>query len=142
VGGSEIGVEGVANYGASSGANALRLKATLTLREAGALDEAGNLTESAIDRSFVVVSDGSAFNNQSVIDALINDGSNIADWQKLSTESVELSTGQRIQVHYYRNQVTGEVNYTHSDFKVKNPVNLFPRTPQPEPTINPPYKRY
>ena len=124
-------------------ADSLRLKTTLRLQEAGILDENGRLTELAIERSVVIMDDGSVLKNQSIIDALTKDGGCISDWQKLSSESVTMPTGQRIQVHYYRNKTTGVVDYITTDFKVKNPINLFPKgKPQPEPTIRPPYDRY
>lgn len=136
--GAEISV----NYAAHNAADALRLKTTLALQNAGLLDRAGYLTESAIDRSIIVMSEGSIFKNQSVIDALTKGGSQITDWQKLSTGSIEMPTGQRIQVHSYRNKITGEVNYTHPDFKVKNPVNLFSKMRQPGSMVRPPYRFY
>lgn len=79
--------------------------------------------------------------NPSVINELTKNGSRITDWTKLSTQSIEMPTGQRIQVHFYKNQVTGEINYTHSDFKVKNPVYAFSKAPNKEPIMTPPYDK-
>jgi filamentous hemagglutinin len=117
----------------------LRLKTTLALQDAGILNESGKLTESAIKTSELAMRPGSTLSNPSVVKALTKGSSSISDWEKLTTRSVEMPTGQRIQVHFYRNKITGEVNYTHPDFKVKNPVNLFPSAPETEPTVTPPY---
>lgn len=68
---------------------------------------------------------GEVLVNPSVVKELTKDGSRITDWQKMSTPSIELPTGQRAQVHFYQNRFTGEINYTHSDFKVKNLVDTF-----------------
>ncbi len=127
------------NYAAHNAADALRLKTTLSLQEAGILDETGKLTDVAVETSRPAMRRGSVLENFSVVDALTKDGSNIIDWEKLTTQSVEMPTGQRIQVHFYRNKFTGEVNYTHPDFKVKNTVDLFPNVAEPEPTVTPPY---
>ncbi len=59
-------------------------------------------------------------------------GSKITDWQKMTTQSIELPTGQRVQVHFYQNRFTGEVNYVHSDFKVKNLVGAFYNSNSPK----------
>lgn len=37
----------------------------------------------------------------------------------MTTKAIKLSSSQRIEVHFYKNQLTGEVNYTHRDYKVK-----------------------
>jgi len=74
---------------------------------------------------------GEVLNNPSVVSELTKDGSKITDWQKLSTQSIELPTGQRVQAHFYQNRFTGEINYTHSDFKVKNLVDAFYNSDSP-----------
>jgi hypothetical protein len=79
-------------------------------------------------------------NNPKVIEELTRNGGDITDWEKRTTPSIDLSTGQRIQVHYYYNVKTGEINYN-IDFKVKNPVNVFPSRPIKEPIVLPPYPR-
>lgn len=117
------------------------MKTILALQDAGILDQSGQLTEAAINLSRPAMRRGSILENPSVVDTLTKDGSNITDWEKLTTQSIGMPTGQRIQVHFYRNKSTGEVNYTHPDFKVKNPVELFPKVPEQEPTIIPPYNR-
>lgn len=50
-----------------------------------------------------------------------------------------MPSGHRVQVHFYQNKVTGEVNYN-TDFKIKGAVYPFPKNPGKEPTylhINP-----
>lgn len=59
---------------------------------------------------------GSQLGNQQVVKGLTADGSNIADWAKYTTQSFRSPSGP-FQVHYYRNLVTGAVNYTY-DYKV------------------------
>jgi hypothetical protein len=127
------------NYEARSAGNALRLKAILALQEGGILDETGKLTEYAIKNSKSAIGKESSISNPSVIRALTADGSNIKEWYKLATKSATLSTGQKIQVHFYKNTLTGEVNYTHPDFKVKEIISPYPKSPSPGPTINPHY---
>lgn len=51
-----------------------------------------------------------------MVKGLTADGSNIADWAKYTTQSFRSPSGP-FQVHYYRNLVTGAVNYTY-DYKV------------------------
>lgn len=58
---------------------------------------------------------------------LINDGSNIADWSKFKTESINMHTGERRQIHFYVNQKTWKVDYSTLDFKVKSDVALEPK---------------
>lgn len=41
------------------------------------------------------------------------------DWGKDTTQSVTMSDGQSMQVHYYMNSVTGAVDYVTREFKVK-----------------------
>jgi hypothetical protein len=50
--------------------------------------------------------------------------------EKLKTPSVILPSGQSVQVHYYRNAVTGEVNYN-IDFKVVGEI-IATETPTPK----------
>lgn len=74
--------------------------------------------------------------NPSVVQELTKDGSSINDWGKFTTTvPVSMPTGQPIQVHFYRNIVTGEVNYTHQDFKIKEEVGLFYGRPTPDPSV-------
>ena len=131
--GSRLGMFGRAESTvnlAHNAADRLRLRTTLHLQEAGILDESGRLTQAAIRNTEPAIRPGSVLNNPSVVDELTKGGSQITDWTKYKTTSVELSSGQKIQVHFYQNQVTGEINYTHPDFKVKGVVNEF-YTPRP-----------
>lgn len=104
-------------------ADASRLRTTYALQEAKILDESGRLTEAAIENSRRAISKNSVINNDSVVQTLTRDGSKITDWTKKTTESIPLLNGQRIQVHYYQNTVTGKIDYIHSDFKIKGIVN-------------------
>ena len=78
--------------------------------------------------------------NPTVVKELIKSGGKITDWQKMTTPSVKLSTGQKVQVHFYQNKITGAINYAHQDFKVKGIVDLFPKLPLSEPMVQPPYR--
>ena len=110
----------------------MNLRVDLTL-----LDSDGYLTEEAIDNSTLALKPGAVIKNPPVVEALTRDGSSITDWQKLSTETVEMSTGQRIQIHFYYNIKTHKVDYTYGpDFKVKNPVEAIPKA-QLEPDVTP-----
>ncbi len=114
--------EGFSRAGAVSSADALRLRTQLTFQEAGLLNQEGKLTESALSRSiFIDVKNG--IQNQKVISQLTKDGSSIADWGKFKTQSVRAPNGQSLQIHYYRNTVTGTIDYVTPDFKVKGTVN-------------------
>lgn len=75
----------------------------------------GTLTNNTIQNSRIIM-EGVELNNPTVIQTLTADGSNIADWAKYSTSTVPSPSGP-FQVHYYRNQLTGAVNYT-IDYKV------------------------
>jgi len=115
----------------------LKLRVDLTLQDKGILDSSGHLTQQAIDNSSLALRPGQVIKNPPVVDALTKDGSSITDWSKLTTETVEMSTGQRIQVHYYYNTRTQRVDYTYGpDFKVKNPVPAIPKA-ELEPTVKP-----
>ncbi|QDX20537.1 hypothetical protein FP568_04210 [Pandoraea pnomenusa] len=59
---------------------------------------------------------------QSVVKVLTSDGSNIVDCGKCTTQSVAMPNGQSPQIHYYRNSVTGKIDYITPDFKVKGTV--------------------
>jgi hypothetical protein len=83
----------------------------------------GTLTPQAIQAATSAGVKGADLKNPVVIQELTQGARQITDWEKLTTHSVELSRGQRIQVHFYRNNRTGEVNYN-VDFKVKNEVSL------------------
>jgi hypothetical protein len=138
--GEKVPNGGTVNHMAHNAADALRQRTVLRLREGNILDSHGKLTSFAIDESKHAMNPNAVLKNLSVVRELTKDGSHITDWQKMTTPSVEMHTGQRIQVHYYRNKVTGEINYTHQDFKVKGTVDLYPRRPTPEPMIQPPYR--
>ena len=113
-----IGVWPSGRVAQSPGINAAdgpRLVAALRLEEAtSAFDTAGHLAPETIARSRIIL-DGDRLSNPSVIQALTSDGSVIGDWGKYSTRSIDSPSGP-FQVHFYRNDVTGSVNY---DFDYK-----------------------
>jgi hypothetical protein len=117
-------------------ASATRLKAYLSLQQEGILDKDGRLTEYAIRESKSALSEDTSIKNPVVIAELTKNGGSITDWEKVKTPSIELSTGQRVQVHFYKNRVTGEVNYN-IDFKIKGEVRWCPKEPTPEPKVSP-----
>ncbi|NRB42127.1 MAG: hypothetical protein HRU20_27265 [Pseudomonadales bacterium] len=122
---------------ATSQTNNLKLRVDLTLQDKGILNSSGHLTQQAIDNSSLALKPGQVLKYPPVVEALTKDGSKITDWQKLTTETVEMSTGQRIQAHYYHNTKTQKVDYTYGpDFKVKNPVPVVPKA-QLEPSVKP-----
>jgi hypothetical protein len=111
-----------ANSGVQSSANALRFKAQLAFEEAGILTRGGaGLTDDAIKAATEIPISGGKFKNKAVINELTSNGSNIANWGKFSTESVNLPSGQSSQIHFYKNRITHEVNLN-IDFKVKSPI--------------------
>lgn len=42
----------------------------------------------------------------------------ISDWAKYKTESFYLRNGQKAQIHFYKNELNGTINYN-IDYKVK-----------------------
>ena len=60
---------------------------------------------------------GQDLGNQQLRAGLTADGSDIADWAKYTTQTYQSPSGP-FQVHYYGNEVTGDVNYDF-DYKVK-----------------------
>ena len=106
----------------NSVADNLRLRAELAFKQAGILDSEGRLTAEAIRLSKDAWKDGSIVKNPAIKDILIKDGSKIEDWTKLTTPTIELSNGQRVQIHYYKNIITNKIDYVTHDFKVKGRV--------------------
>ena len=103
---------------ARSMVDALRLNVELSLRQANILNEKGELTNFALS-NVKILKEGKGLHNPKVITELTKDGSNISDWAKYTTkEPVILSNGQKVQVHFYRNDITGKINYN-IDFKTK-----------------------
>ncbi len=103
--------------------DALRHNVVLALQEAGILDHDEELTEEAVRRSEPAMKEGRLLVNKTVEAELTKNGSHIGSWEKRKTQTIEISTGQCIQIHFYKNKVTNEINYNHRDFKVKNPVS-------------------
>ncbi len=101
---------------AESAADFARLTRQLQFDEAAAVfNRSGGLQPSVINNSTPIVR-GPQIGNQQVVKALTADGSNIADWAKYTTQSFQSPSGP-FQVHFYRNSVTGAVNYGY-DYKV------------------------
>ena len=121
---------------AHDAANATRLKVDLALREGNILDTSGKLTDFAIRESELASGAKILIKNPKVIAVLTRNGEDIHNWRKFATPSIALSTGQRIRAHYYRNIVTGEINYD-IDFKVKGMIYPYPSGPKPEPVVLP-----
>lgn len=87
----------------------IRLNVELALKQANILNVKGELTEHALS-NLRLLKEGVTLNNPAVISELTKDGSQMADWAKFTTkEAVALSNGQKIQVHFYQNKITGEV---------------------------------
>ncbi len=98
--------------------NASRLRTQLAFEEAGILKRGGDgLTNEAIAKARKITISGGQLTNPKVIKELTKDGSSITDWGKFRTNSVQLSSGQRAQIHFYKNKKNGDVNQN-IDFKV------------------------
>ncbi len=95
-------------------ANGPRLATQLTRQEAASVFKNGGLHADVIAGSRPIMP-GSALKNQGLIQRLTADGSNIADWAKMSTQSFKSPSGS-FQVHFYKNLKTGAVHYA-DDFK-------------------------
>jgi filamentous hemagglutinin len=84
----------------------------LAFKQAGILDEKGRLTQKAVDTSLPARSSEMPLSNPGVVSELTKDGSRIEDWEKRTTLSVALPSGESKQIHFYKNKVTGKVNYS------------------------------
>jgi len=109
---------------AASISDALRLQVELAFREADFLNIKGELTKKALSNIKILIR-GRDLKSSSVIEALTKNGSNINDWGKYTTKSLALRNGQSKQIHFYLNSATGQVDYTHIDFKIKDPIKPF-----------------
>lgn len=105
---------------ASSAVNRAQMQAQLSLEQAGLTDRNGNLTQLGITSS-TVMTRGEDLENSKVIRKLTSDGSKMSDWSKVTTPSVTLPSGERIQIHFYRHNVTGRIERG-IDYKVKGDV--------------------
>jgi hypothetical protein len=111
----------VADQGAKMPSSRAKLRTELALKDAGILDAEGKLTQKALKDSTAIDLKG-PINNPEIKKILTEDGSNIAHWKKYYTPTTTMPNGQRVQVHYYRNEVTGKVDYITNDFKVKGDI--------------------
>lgn len=107
---------------AASIANALRLKTELSLKQGNILNNDGRLTVEAIDSADIIRLKDGLIKNPSIVQELTKDGSKITDWEKFTTQSVSGPNGSSLQVHFYKNKVTGKIDYETPDFKVKGVV--------------------
>jgi len=90
--------------------DAMRLNVELALKQADILNAKGELTEHALSR-IQWLKGGKDLTNSKVISELTKNGSKMEDWAKYATKNaVLLPNGQKVQVHFYRNKFTGEVN--------------------------------
>lgn len=102
---------------------AAQLRTQLAFQQAGILDANGQLTSQAIQSSRIInLSGGEKINNPSIVQELTSDGSSISDWSKYTTRSISTQNGQTLQIHYYMNTSTGQIDYITPDFKVKGVV--------------------
>jgi hypothetical protein len=107
---------------ASNAADYTKLKTELKFKEDGIMTHDGFLSERALSES-KAITQGAVLKNEKVIKELTKDGSKIEDWAKYTTTSSVTSSGQRLQIHYYMNKLTGRPNYN-IDFKVKGVIDL------------------
>ncbi|HXH55216.1 MAG TPA: hypothetical protein VNK03_05695, partial [Gammaproteobacteria bacterium] len=109
--------------------DAMRLNTELALKQANILCERGELTRHALS-NIAILTEGVKLNNPKVIQELTKDGSKIVDWGKYTTrEAVTLSNGQKVQVHFYKNHITEELNKS-IDYKITPavlPVRVYKR---------------
>ncbi len=102
--------KGIGSVQIRSVTDAMRLNTELALKQANILCPRGELTTYAL-ANIIILTEGVKLNNPKVIQALTKNGGKIADWSKYTTrEAVTLSNGQKVQVHFYRNDITGEIN--------------------------------
>ena len=79
------------------------------------------MTADAVKRSDVI-NLKNEIGNPRVIEVLTKDDSSIKNWGKYKTESITMPNSQRLQIHYYKNSVTGQIDYTTMDCKVVGAV--------------------
>jgi RHS repeat-associated protein len=91
-------------------ANGPRLAAQLRAEEeSSTLNPDGTLDPDVVNQSRMIIP-GDALRDQSVIDALTSDGSNIGDWAKMTSQQFVGPNGA-FQWHFYQNLNTKEINY-------------------------------
>ncbi|HEX9695413.1 MAG TPA: RHS repeat-associated core domain-containing protein [Actinomycetota bacterium] len=101
---------------AESAADLARLTKQLQLDEAASVfTKSGGLQPSVIQDARLITP-GVRIGNPEAIKALTVDGSNIADWAKYATQSFKSPSGP-FQAHFYRNSITGAVDYS-IDYKI------------------------
>jgi len=101
----------------------LRLNTELKLKEAGLLSSQGKLTNKALNNSMLLIK-GEDLKNPLVIQKLTKNGSSAQEWAKYTTGTpVELTNGQKIQIHFYMNVYTKEIVYD-LDFKIPTTIKF------------------
>ena len=112
------------DYSAKIPSNAVKLRTELALKDAGLLDAEGKLTQRAIKESFPIDLKDGVIRNPLVVKELTKDGSPITAWKKYYSPSATLPNGQKVQIHYYKNEITGKIDYLTKDFKVSGEIKL------------------
>ncbi len=85
----------------------------------------GTLTNDAVANSFEIELKG-GIRNSRVVQQLTSDGSSIDDWGKFATRQWHDSPSGSFQPHFYRNKVSGQVNYEIDYKSVLHPKSMFP----------------
>jgi hypothetical protein len=105
-----------AGGGAYNVVNGIRLAQQFALESAqSAFTSSGELQSSVIAESRLIIQ-GAKLENTDLVKHLTSDGSNIADWGKYTTPTFQSPVGD-FQVHFYMNNLTGEIDYGY-DYKV------------------------
>lgn len=108
--------------GAIASRNSTKQRTQLAFEEAGILGAGGTaLTQDAILASREIAISGGVLKNQAVVRELTTNGSAIGDWGKFTAQPIQLPNGQRSQIHFHMNRVTGETNFS-VDFKAKGVI--------------------
>ena len=92
------------------------------MKQADILSADGKLTNLAIQNSKEIFLSDTVIKNPTIIKQLTGDGSAITDWAKFKTQSVAGPNGSSLQVHFYKNKVTGKIDYDTPDYKVKGVI--------------------
>ena len=92
--------------------------AALVVMECDILDAHGRITPEAAQGATHIPLGGQPIGNPQVIKILTSDGSHISDWGKFKIENITLSSGERVQLHFYKNLKTGVVDYVTKDIRI------------------------
>jgi YD repeat-containing protein len=126
---SKTAVVAEGEYGvASSQVNRIGLSTDLAFLEANIVDAEMKLTEDAIKNSIEIIK-GEDLTDAKIIQRLIGKGAAVENFSKFTTQAITLPSGQKAQIHYYKNKVTGEIKYF-DDYKVDETVRVFAKLKQ------------